>query len=374
MNVVRQVRVILGVLALVGALGVPAASGSHGGGGGGGGGVGGGTGAPALSLSPSALTFAAQDKGTTSAAQTVTARNTGTAALFFNNVAIGGANPLDFTIGDDGCIGMTLAVGATCTISVTFTPTNTGTRSANVTWTDNAPNSPQVLTLTGTGTGTPTPLSINDQFFSCVNGVCDIGAGQNDFVNNFFTTTFLASGGTEQYTWSGSGIPAGLTLRPSGLILGKPTSLGTTTFTVTVADSAGATASGTFTLTVNPPPAPTPSGCQTGSVITERLSGPAFNGRTPSGSAVSDETRFSGCGGFSLLSAQVKDVNLPDGTVLWVTLDFGPVGTITLRGGSGTMATYNMGRFAVSRDQVRVYSSLPDLPSYQQILIGGSFG
>jgi hypothetical protein len=66
-------------------------------------------------------------------------------------------------------------------------------------------------------------------------------------------------------------------------------------------------------------------------------------------------------------------VNLPDGTQLWVTLDFGAVGTITLRGGSGTMATYNMGRFGVSHDNVRVNSALPDVSTAQQILIGGSF-
>jgi hypothetical protein len=69
----------------------------------------------------------------------------------------------------------------------------------------------------------------------------------------------------------------------------------------------------------------------------------------------------------------VKNVNLPDGTQLWVTLDFGPVGTITLRAGSGTMASYNMGRFGVSRDQIRVNSALPDVSTAQQILIGGSF-
>jgi hypothetical protein len=63
----------------------------------------------------------------------------------------------------------------------------------------------------------------------------------------------------------------------------------------------------------------------------------------------------------------------PDGTQLWVTLDFQAFGTITLRGGSGSMPTYNMGAFAVSRDQVRVYSSLPDVGTFQQILIGGSF-
>ena len=56
-----------------------------------------------------------------------------------------------------------------------------------------------------------------------------------------------------------------------------------------------------------------------------------------------------------------------------MTLDFKPVGTITLRGGAGTMPTYNMGRFAVSNDDVRVYSALPDISSSQQILIGGAF-
>jgi hypothetical protein len=192
------------------------------------------------------------------------------------------------------------------------------------------------------------------------------------FVNNFFTTTFTASGGTAPYTWSGQ-VPAGLTLRPSGLLLGAPSVKGTSTFTVTVTDAAGAKATGSFSLTVTDPPPPSPSGCQTGGVLKEPLSGPSFNGKTPSGEASADETRFSGCGGFSLLSVQVKDVNLPDGSVLWVTLDFGPVGTITLRGGSGTMATYNMGRFGVSNDDVRVYSALPDIGTSQQILIGGAF-
>jgi hypothetical protein len=56
-----------------------------------------------------------------------------------------------------------------------------------------------------------------------------------------------------------------------------------------------------------------------------------------------------------------------------VTLDYKPVGTVTLRGGSGTMANYNMGDFGVSRDKVRVYSALPDVANFQQILIGGSF-
>ena len=46
--------------------------------------------------------------------------------------------------------------------------------------------------------------------------------------------------------------------------------------------------------------------------------------------ALADETQSSRCGGFSILSVSVKRVNLPNGTQLWVTLDFNSVGVITL--------------------------------------------
>lgn len=357
------------VLVALAALALPAAAaGSHGGGGGG-------TptppaSAPAVAFTPTSLTFAAQAIGTTSAPQSITVTNTGNAGLFISSAAV--RNTLDFTQVSDGCSGLTLAPGTSCSVSITFSPTASGTRSAAFTLSDNAANSPQSVPITGTGTGQNPPLAISTQFFTCANSVCDVGAGQNVFVNNFFTTTFSASGGAAPYTWSGQG-PAGLTLRPSGLLLGAPSVKGTSTFTVTVTDSAGAKATGTFSLTVTDPPPPTPSGCQTGGTLKESLSGSAFNGKTPSGQATADETRFSGCGGFSLLSVQVKDVNLPDGSVLWVTLDFQPVGTITLRGTTGTMPTYNMGRFGVSNDDIRVYSALPDVAGSQQILIGGFF-
>jgi hypothetical protein len=374
-----RLRTAFLLLSLLAALAVPAvAAGDHGSGGGGGGGGGAPppppppAGAPAVAFTPTSLSFAAQPIGTTSAPQSITVTNTGNGSLFINSAATRGANPLDFTQVSDGCSGLTLAAGTSCSVSINFSPTASGARSATFILTDNAPASPQTVPISGTGTGTNPPLAIDSRFFSCANGVCDIGAGHNVFVNNFFTTTFTASGGTAPYTWSGQ-VPAGLTLRASGLLLGAPIARGTSTFTVTVTDATGARSSGTFSLTVTDPPPPSPPGCQTGGTLRETLSGPAFNGRTPSGEATADETRFSGCGGFSLLSVRVSNVNLPDGTQLWVTLDFGPVGTITLRGGSGTMPTLNMGQFGVSNDDVRVYSALPDVSGAQQILIGGFF-
>ncbi|HYZ78408.1 MAG TPA: choice-of-anchor D domain-containing protein [Gaiellaceae bacterium] len=370
MNAIRRVRSGFLVVVALTALAVPAtAAGDHGSGGGGGGTTTS-TAAPAVTFTPTSLTFASQDVGTTSAPQSITVTNTGNAGLFINSAAV--PNTLDYTEVNDGCSGLTLAAGTSCSVAITFAPKGTGTRSAAFTLTDNAANSPQTVPITGTGTGTNPPLAIDTQFFSCANSVCDVGAGSNVFVNNFFTTTFNATGGTAPYRWSGQ-VPSGLTLRPSGLLLGSPTVKGTSTFTVTVTDASGATATGRFSLTVTDPPPPSPPGCQTGGTLKEPLSGSTFNGKTPSGQATADETKFSGCGGFSLLSVQVKDVNLADGSVLWVTLDFKPVGTITLRGGSGTMPTYNMGRFGVSNDDVRVYSALPDISTSQQILIGGAF-
>src|SRR5919202_6627805 len=199
--------------------------------------------APAVTFTPTSLTFAAQAIGTTSAPQSVTVANTGNASLFINSAAV--PNTLDFTVVNDGCSGLTLAAGTSCGMSITFSPTASGTRSAALTVTDNAPGSPQTVPITGTGTGTNPPLAINTQFFACTGGVCDIGAGSNVFVNNFFTRTFQASGGTAPYTWTGQP-PAGLTLRPSGLLLGAPTATGTFTFSVTVTDAAGATATGRF--------------------------------------------------------------------------------------------------------------------------------
>jgi hypothetical protein len=86
----------------------------------------GGGGTPPISFSPTSLNFGSQANGTTSAAQTVTATNTGTANLFFNNVAESGSFGLDYTIVNDGCVGLTLAPGQSCQTSVTFSPNNTG--------------------------------------------------------------------------------------------------------------------------------------------------------------------------------------------------------------------------------------------------------
>src|SRR5207249_2453187 len=94
--------------------------------------------APAVTFIPTSLTFGQQAIGATSAPQSVTVKNTGDAALFINGAPIRGANPLDFTTIDDQCSGLTLAPGTGCSMSITFSPTAAGTRSATISVTDNA--------------------------------------------------------------------------------------------------------------------------------------------------------------------------------------------------------------------------------------------
>ena len=90
----------------------------------------------------------------------------------------------------------------------------------------------------------------------------------------------------------------------------------------------------------------------TGGTLKEMLSGPAIGGVAPEGQALADESQFA-TGGSTILTVQVKNVNLPDGTALPVSLDFTSVGSITLSKGEGTMRA-SLGHFGVSRDQVRV--------------------
>src|SRR5947209_2130527 len=103
-------------------------------------------------LNPTSVGFGNQIVGITSATPKVTLTNSGSSALSISSIALTGTNAADFAQSNT-CPGSTntLAAGSSCTISLTFTPGATGARSANLTFTDNAADSPQVVALTGTG-------------------------------------------------------------------------------------------------------------------------------------------------------------------------------------------------------------------------------
>jgi kumamolisin len=117
--------------------------------------VGSGGGGPAVTLTPTSLKWGKIAVGVTSATKKVILTNSGNATLNITTIAASG----DFALATvkatkkiTPCVnGGTVAAGATCEIKVTFTPTQTGTRTGDVTFTDNAANSPQQVALTGTG-------------------------------------------------------------------------------------------------------------------------------------------------------------------------------------------------------------------------------
>ena len=101
-------------------------------------------------FSPASLSFPTTKVGVTSNTLMSTLTNCGTAPLVISSIVLGGTNPTNFT--ETNNCPASVAAGATCTISATFTPAAVATYSASVIVTDNGGSSPQTLPLTGTGT------------------------------------------------------------------------------------------------------------------------------------------------------------------------------------------------------------------------------
>ena len=150
---------------------------------------------PRVSLSPASLTFGNQALGSASQAQTVTLSNTGNAALSIAGIAATG----DFA--ETNNCGSSLSASGTCSINVTFTPAASGTRTGNLSITDNATGSPQTVSLSGTGSSAPPDFSLSVSPLSAT-----ITAGQSAT----FTLTVTPAGGFNQnVTLTCAGAPQG---------------------------------------------------------------------------------------------------------------------------------------------------------------------
>jgi alpha-tubulin suppressor-like RCC1 family protein len=68
------------------------------------------------------------------------------------------------------------------------------------------------------------------------------------------TTTMAATLGTAPYSWAviSGALPAGLSMVPSGIVSGRPTAVGVSSFTVRVTDTLGHSGTGSVTATVAP--------------------------------------------------------------------------------------------------------------------------
>ena len=188
----------------------------------------------AITTAPTSLTFANQVVATTSAAKSVTLTNTGSASA---SISISGSGDFAQT---NNC-GGSLAAGASCTVNVTFSPTNVGTITGAVTVVDTAANSPQVVSLSGSGV-TPLTLSPVSLAFGNVAVGTTSPAKTATLTNNQATTlnfTFAASG---NYAAVGSGTaPCGTSLAAGASctvsVTFTPTASGNINGAVTVTDS-----------------------------------------------------------------------------------------------------------------------------------------
>jgi large repetitive protein len=104
---------------------------------------------PAMSLSPTGLSFNTQAVATESSAQTITVTNTGNAPLVISREAVTG----DFAE-TDTCTTAPIAANQTCSIQVQFLPTATGSRNGLLTVFGNVPGGQATAPLSGTGSPT----------------------------------------------------------------------------------------------------------------------------------------------------------------------------------------------------------------------------
>ena len=109
-----------------------------------------GTGILPVTVTPAAEKYPASKVGTTSAAKTVTIKNSLPTVLTLLGASFTGANAGDFAQSGTTC-GGSLGAGLTCTVSITFTPTAKGSRVATLNISDSAVTSPQTVALSGTG-------------------------------------------------------------------------------------------------------------------------------------------------------------------------------------------------------------------------------
>jgi probable HAF family extracellular repeat protein len=195
---------------------------------------------PGATLSPASLTFSTQAVGTTSKAETVALKNTGTTSLTISSIAITGTDHADFT--QTHTCGSSLAAGASCGISIEFSPTASGTRTAILSVTDNAAGSPQNLSLAGIGTTARlSPSSLN---FGGV-GIGATSPAQIVTLTNVGTATLTITGiaitGTDaadfaHYHSCASSLAAGASCIIR--VTFKPTALSTRTAILNVTDNA----------------------------------------------------------------------------------------------------------------------------------------
>jgi len=198
---------------------------------------------PSVTLFPAGVDFGSQPVGTTSAPLIATVSNTTSGSVTINGISITGADSGDYSQ-TNNC-GTSLVAGTSCSISITFTPTATGTRSATLNVTDSDPSSPQTSSLTGIGTqGQPavtlSPPSLTFPWQPINTGSPALPVTLTNTGGGTLTISgFGVAGSFSQTNTCGSSVAPGGSCTIN--VVFQPKSEGTATGSVTITDNAPGT-------------------------------------------------------------------------------------------------------------------------------------
>jgi subtilisin family serine protease len=198
----------------------------------------------AVTLSASSLSFGSQRVGTTSTPQSVTLTNSGSVTLNLSNITVSG----DFARSGGSCptsFPATLTAGASCTISLIFTPSVTGTLTGTLNISSDASGSPHAVSLSGTGTATPPPAAVTPSVSSLDFGNQPVGTtsmSQSITLTNTGGTVLtiddiVASGDFAVETTCGATLDAGASCTIT--VAFTPTATGAQTGALTISSDAG---------------------------------------------------------------------------------------------------------------------------------------
>jgi hypothetical protein len=190
---------------------------------------------------PEALSMGSVNIGSSSGPLVTKLSNSTTAALKITSVSVAGTGASDFS--QTNTCGTSLAAGASCNISVTFTPTATGVLSASMSIVDGAPNSPQVVALSGTGTQSSVTLSPTSLTFATETVGLSSEAQTLTLTNGGTATITIASiaaaGPFSQTNNCGTTLAAAASCTVS--VVYAPTTSGVQTGTITVTETGSST-------------------------------------------------------------------------------------------------------------------------------------
>lgn len=157
---------------------------------------------PSVSVSATALSFASQNVGTTSPAQTVTVSNaaSATAALTFTSIATTAGS--DFSVSGGSCsTSAPVAAGGSCTVNLVFKPTAAGTRNGTLTLMHNGTGGKSDVSLSGNGMAATPAVSLSPTTLSFSSVVGTPTAPMRVVLSNTgsgsLTLSALSLGGTQ---------------------------------------------------------------------------------------------------------------------------------------------------------------------------------